>query len=160
MWWWSAKGRPGRIPRGSRESKNERKCSVWFRKERRFSGQTTKKQMKMGRYSPSPLRQTDRVISFREGKLQRDSCQDGQDRARKNEEQKCDPESDGEEVCVCVGVGGQAELREGAHLPLSCVSWPAVKSSSLPFSAGRPQGAIVPGWARETGTERGGQRFE
>lgn len=42
------------------------------------------------------------------------------------------------------GGWGRGMPEEGAHLPLSCASWPAVKSGSLPFSAGRPQGAIVP----------------
>ena len=53
------------------------------------------------------------------------------------------------------GVGGRRDkLRMGARLPLSCVSWPAVKSSSLPVSTGSPQGAIVPDSEGETGTER------
>lgn len=135
------------------------------RKERRFSGQTKKKQMKMSwrgtiKAPLCLLTQTDSQGDF----IQRGKPAKGQLSGwsrlskRKNEEQKCDPQRDGEEVCG--GGAGRGELREGAHLPLSCVSWPAVKSSSLPFSAGRPQGAIVPGWARETGTERGGQRFE
>lgn len=42
------------------------------------------------------------------------------------------------------GWWGRGMPEEWAHLPLSCVPWPAVKSGSLPFSAGRPQGAIVP----------------
>lgn len=48
----------------------------------------------------------------------------------------------------------RVELRNGARLPLSCVSWPAVKSFSLPVDAGSPQGAIVPDPERETGTDR------
>lgn len=53
-----------------------------------------------------------------------------------------------------VGGGRRDKLRKGARLPLSCVSWPAVKSSSLPVSTGSPQGAIVPDSEGETGTER------
>lgn len=59
---------------------------------------------------------------------------------KKEWESKWDSESDREEV--------------GAPLPLSCVSWPTVKSRSLPVSTGSPQGAIVPESEGETGTER------
>lgn len=45
------------------------------------------------------------------------------------------------------------KLRKGARLPLSCVSWPAVKSRSLPVSTGSPQGVIVSDSEGETGTE-------
>lgn len=41
------------------------------------------------------------------------------------------------------------DLREGARLPFSCVSWPAMKGVSLPVSAGSPQGTIVPSPGRD-----------
>lgn len=53
---------------------------------------------------------------------------------------------------------GRDKLRKGACLPLSCVSWPAVKSRSLPVSTGSPQGAIVQDCEGETGTERATDR--
>lgn len=56
------------------------------------------------------------------------------------------------------GTAGTDKLRKGARLPLSCVSWPGVKSSSLPVSTGSPQGAIVPDSEGETGTERATDR--
>ena len=71
----------------------------------------------------------------------------------KKREGKCDPKSDGER-----GRGCKAELRKGARLPLSCVSWPAVKSRSLPVSTGSPQGAIVPDSEGGMGTERAADR--
>lgn len=58
-----------------------------------------------------------------------------------------------------VGVAaGRDKLRKGARLPLSCVSWPAVKSRSLPVSTGSPQGAIVPDSGGELGTGRATDR--
>lgn len=72
---------------------------------------------------------------------------------------KCYPESNGEEVGE--GAASRDKLRKGADLPLSCASWPAVKSASLPVSAGRPTGRHC---ARVRGSDRdresGGQRFE
>ncbi len=51
-------------------------------------------------------------------------------------------------------LAGRDKLRKGSCLPLSCVSWPAVKSSSLPVSTGSAQGAIVTDSEEETGTDR------
>lgn len=69
-------------------------------------------------------------------------------KSEREKKEKCDPERDGEG-----GGGAGTSSEKGALLPLSCVSWPAVKSRSLPVSTGSPQGAIVQDSEGKTGTE-------
>lgn len=91
-----------------------------------------------------------RVNSFRERKWERDSCEHGPDRGGKKMRVSVIQKEMGNGRGV---QRGRDKLRKGARLPLSCVSWPAVKSRSLPVSTGSPQGAIVPDSEGETGTQ-------
>ncbi len=136
-------------------------CCVWLREERRFNVQIGKKQMKMSRTRPIKWVLALTQIADEGEFIQREKLGGrqlwGWSRQRlgeKNESKSVIQRAMGKGW----GAAGRDKLRKGARLPLSCVSWPAVKSSSLPVSTGSPQGAIVPDSEGETGTERATDR--